>query len=111
MASNSGIDTGTVAAITAAVAAVLSAVVTHTFGRPKQKADVHSAIATGASTAVEAITEVLEQVRQELEDARAELHQLREENAVLRESVALLNIRISQWGAEHGTNDPGSQPV
>lgn len=90
-------------AVIAAASATLSGILTHVFSRPKQKADVHTAIATGASTAVDAITDVLEQVRLELMETRAELHEardalteLREENAQLRDSVALLNIRITE---------------
>ena len=99
MATDSGVTTGLIAA----AAALISGITTHLFSRPKQRADVHHAIATGASTAVDAITDVLEQVRRELaetrdelQEAREALSELREENAQLRESVALLNIRLSE---------------
>lgn len=95
MAVESG-DTGLITGIVAAVAALISSIITHLFGRPKQKADVHTSIASGASTAVDAITDVLLQVKDELEEARVEIGKLREENEQLRRSVALLNVRLTE---------------
>lgn len=89
-------------AVIAAVSAAVAALITSAFAKPKQRADAHMSIATGASTAVDAITDVLEQVREELEEARKEIQQLRNENAQLRESVALLNMRISDLHRETG---------
>lgn len=89
-------DTGVITAIVAAIAAVISSIITHLFSRPKQKADVHTSIAEGASTAVDAITEVLLQVKAELHEARIEIGKLRDENEQLRQSVALLNVRLSE---------------
>lgn len=95
MAVESG-DSGMVTAVVAAIAALVSSVVTHVLGRPKQRADAHAAIAEGASTAVDAITDVLLQVKVELEEARIEIGKLRDENKALRQSVARLNIQITE---------------
>jgi len=89
-------DFAAIAAMSAAVAAVFSALLTHAFSKAKSEADVQVTMAGAAGTAVEAITVVLEQLRLELEGARVEIHQLREDNKGLRESVALLNVRISE---------------
>lgn len=91
-----------ITAVVATLSASLAAIITALLSKPKQKADAHMSIATGASTAVDAITDVLEQVREELEEARLEIQQLRTENAQLRESVALLNMRITDLHTEYG---------
>ena len=91
-----GTDSGMVVGVVAALAAMVSSILTHLFGRPKQRADAHNSIAEGASTAVDAITDVLLQVKQELEEARIEISKLRDENEQLRLSVALLNVRLTE---------------
>lgn len=91
-----GMDSGLVVGVVAAVAAMVSSILTHLFGRPKQRADAHNSIAEGASTAVDAITDVLLQVKHELEEARIEISKLRDENEQLRLSVALLNVRLTE---------------
>jgi len=93
-------EPGLVAAIAATMGAALTAFVGNVFSKNKVKADAHASIATGASTVVDAITEVLEQVRVELTEARNEIQKLRNENEQLRESVALLNLRISDLRKE-----------
>lgn len=93
-------EPGLIAAIAATLGAAITAFVGSVFSKNKMKADAHASIATGASTAVDAITEVLEQVRVELTLARREIQELRTENEQLRESVALLNLRISEMRKE-----------
>ena len=93
-------EPGLIAAVAATIGAAVTAFVGSFFSKNKMKADAHASIATGASTAVDAITEVLEQVRVELSMARLEIQQLRTENEQLRESVALLNLRISEMRKE-----------
>lgn len=96
-----GNEPGALTAIIAALSALFATIITALVSKPKQRADAHMSIATGASTAVDAITDVLDQVREELEEARKEIQQLRTENAQLRESVALLNMRISELHREY----------
>jgi hypothetical protein len=97
------INNPAVTAIFVAAASFVTAVITLMFGRPKDRADIHATIASGAGLAVDTISDVLEQVRQELEEARIALNEarlqieeLRKDNASLRQSVALLNVRLNK---------------
>jgi TolA-binding protein len=95
-----------ITAIVAAMASLVTAVLTLAFGRPKDRADIHATIASGAGMAVDTITDVLEQVRQELEEARKEIEALRKDNAQLRQSLTLLNMRLNDLQKAAKTKKP-----
>ena len=78
------------------VAAPLASFLTWLFTRPKQKADVHSSVVTSASTAVDAITDVLAEVRRELGEAREEIANLRSENQSLHKMVVDLRQQVAE---------------
>lgn len=78
------------------LAAPVTAVVTWALAKPKQKADVHSAMVTSASAAVDTIADVLNEVRQELEEARGEIAALRHENQSLHQMVIDLRKQVAE---------------
>ena len=85
-----------IALIIGLMAAPVTAVVTWVLARPKQKADVHSAMVTSASAAVDTIADVLNEVRQELEEARGEIAALRSENQNLHQMVIDLRKQVAE---------------
>ena len=85
-----------IALVIGLMAAPLAAVVTWVLSRPKQRADVHSAVVTSASAAVDTIADVLSEVRQELEEARQEIAALREENQSLHRMVVDLRSQVAE---------------
>lgn len=85
-----------VALLVGMVAVPLASFVTYLLTRPKQRADVHSSMVTSASTAVDAITDVLLEVRRELEEAREEIAALREENQSLQRMVVDLRQQVQE---------------
>lgn len=89
-------ETGIVVALAAAASAILSSFITSTFQKPKTAADAHASIATGASTAVDMMTDVLEEVRTELRKAHLEIEKLRVENKELRRVVEHLTLKVSE---------------
>lgn len=78
------------------IAAPLASVITWLLARPKQKADVHSSVVTSATTAVDAITDVLAEVRRELGEARDEIANLRSENQSLHKMVVDLRQQVAE---------------
>ena len=99
-------------ALIVAATSFVTAVVTLMVGRPRDRADIHATIASGAGLAVDTITDVLEQVRQELEEARialnearTQIEELRKDNAALRQSVALLNVRINKFHENNNSSE------
>lgn len=85
-----------IALIVGLMAAPVTAMLTWTLTRPKQRADVHSAMVTSASAAVDTIADVLSEVRQELEEARQEIAALREENQSLHRMVVDLRSQVAE---------------
>ena len=59
--------------VVALIAGPLGAIVTYIFNKNKNQAESQLAITTGASHAVEAITNVLDQLREELDQTKDEL--------------------------------------
>ena len=85
-----------IALIVGLLAAPVTAVVTWSLARPKQKADVHSSMMSSASAAVDTIADVLNEVRVELEEARGEIAALREENQSLHKMVIDLRKQVAE---------------
>ena len=85
-----------IALIIGLMAAPVTAVITWALAKPKQKADVHSAMVTSASAAVDTIADVLNEVRQELEEARGEIAALRQENQSLHQMVIDLRKQVAE---------------
>lgn len=82
--------------LAAPLLAAVTAIITYLLTRPKQRSDVHATMVSSASTAVDAITDVLSEVRSELEEARIEIQALRDENHTLRQMVDELKKQISE---------------
>ena len=78
------------------LAAPVAALITWSLSRPKQRADVHMAMMTSASAAVDTIADVLGEVRQELEEARQEIAALRLENQSLHRMVLDLRSQVAE---------------
>lgn len=84
-----------IALIVGLTAAPLAALATWLLSRPRQRADVHHAMVSSASAAVDTIADVLSEVRQELEEARQEIAALREENQSLHQMVVDLRLQVA----------------